>query len=121
MSWEDGWTPSAALESGGFVDNSYDTPRWPETITQDIVTQRQDVGASTNDAWGGFLTKAIGTVLDYGIKKDAAKTGVALQMQARQPAQQFYAPAASVGAGGITVSPMLLIIGGLVALVVLKK
>lgn len=107
-----------------FVDTSYDQPRNTDTVTRDIVSQRQEVGASTNDSWGGFWQKAVGNVLDYGMRKDAAVTGVQMQQAQRQPQQQtrpVYGPAASVNANGITVSPMLLLVGGLVAMLVMKK
>lgn len=114
MTWEEEY--GAMI---GIVDTSYDTPRQPETAARDIVTQRQDVGTSGNDSWGGFFQKAVGQVLEYGIKKDAAETGV--KLQASQYAQPTYRPVASVGSGGLTVSPMLLIMAGVVAFVVLKK
>ena len=107
-------------ETGPFIDTSYDQPRNDQTVVRDIVTQRQDVGASSNDQWGGFFQKALSGALDYGIKRDAAMTGVKLQAQQRAQVPTYY-PTAAVGRGGITVSPMLLIVGGLVALMVLKK
>lgn len=105
---------------GLFVDNSYDQPRYAETAVGDIVTQRQDVSTGGADQWTGFFQKAVGSVLEYGIKRDAALTGVQLQAAQRAGTPAYY-PTAAVSRGGITVSPMLLIVGGLVAVLVLKK
>lgn len=105
-----------------FIDTSYDTPRTPDTVTSDIVTQRQDVStsASTNDAWTGFLTKTLGTVLDYSIKKDAAVTSV--QLQAQNKASPYYVGVRTAATtGGMVITPQFLMIGALVAFLVLKK
>jgi hypothetical protein len=118
MSWESDYGDMIGIP---FVDTSYDQPRTDQTVVGDIVTQRQDVGTSSNDQWTGFFQKALGGVLDYGIKRDAALTGVKLQAAQRAPSGYYSAPAASINAGGITVSPMLLIVGGLVAMLALKK
>lgn len=114
--WEDtgnGWYEPV-------VDTSYDQPRYAETVTRDIVTQRQDVGTSSNDQWGGFFQKALGGALNYVIKRDAAQTGVQLQQQQRAGMPNYYAPAA-MGSRGLVLSPQLLIIGGVVAFLVLRK
>ena len=118
MSWEQEYGEMIGIP---FIDTSYDQPRTDETVVRDIVTQRQDVGTSSNDQWTGFFQKALGGVLEYGIKRDAALTGVKLQAAQRPPMGYYNAPAASINAGGITVSPILLIVGGLVAVLVLKK
>ena len=117
MSWESDYGDMIGIP---YVDTSYDQPRTGQTAVFDIVTQRQDVGTSGNDAWSGFFQKAIGGVLDYGIKRDAALTGVQLQAAQRATTPTYY-PTAAVGAGGVTLSPMLLIVGALVAVLVLKK
>lgn len=117
MSWE---TDFGEMIGIPYVDTSYDQPRTADTVVGDIVTQRQDVGTSGNDAWGGFFKSAIGSVLEYGIKRDAAMVGMELQA-AQQPRQYYSQPTAAVSNGALTISPMLLIIGGLVAVMVLKK
>lgn len=117
MSWESDYGDLIGIP---YVDTSYDQPRTTESVVGDIVTQRQDVGTSSNDAWSGFFQKALGGVLEYGIKRDAALTGVQLQAAQRAATPTYY-PTAAVGAGGITISPMLLIVGGLVAMLALKK
>lgn len=117
---ENGWLSDFAP----IVDTSYDQPRTDATVVQDIVTQRQDVNTSGNDAWTGFFQKGLGAVLEYGLRRDATQVGMELQAQRQKMAMPLYGPAAglqpTIGAGGITVSPVLLLIVGLVAVVVLK-
>ena len=120
MSWEQDY---GAMIGIPYIDTSYDQPRTPETIVTDVATQRQAV-SGTADAWGGFWTGmglAAGKLLDYGIKRDAAITGVKLQTAAQTPVAPVYQPAVTASRGGVTISPTVLIVGGLVALLVLKK
>lgn len=120
--WEDtgnGWWEPV-------VDTSYDQPMNVGTVASDIVTQRQDVGTSGNDAWGGFfngLGKTAGALLDYGIKRDAAMVGA--ELQAKQFQMQRYGSmvpiAGTQGGKSLTINPMLLLIGGIVLFVGMKK
>ncbi|MEO6319832.1 MAG: hypothetical protein ABIR56_04145 [Polaromonas sp.] len=117
MSWESDYGDLIGIP---YVDTSYDTPRTADSVVTDIVTQRQDVGTSSNDQWTGFFQKAAGALVDYGIKRDAAMTGVKLQA-ANRPAVPMYTAGVAAGPSGLTISPVMLIIGGLVAVLVLKK
>ena len=108
-------------------ESTYEQPRSADTVTRDIVTQRQDVGATSLDQWGGFFKGAVSSVLDYGIKRDAAMTGVQLQAAQRQN-QAFPGYYGNTGARApaqqaLNLSPnTLLLIGGIVvAVMVLKK
>ena len=123
MAWTDtgnGWWED-------IIDTSYDQPRTAQTVAADIVTQRQDVGTSGNDAWGGFFGNLLGKTLDYGIKRDAAKVGAEIQAQQFQQQTQLQRyggmmPIAGMQGGpGLTINPMLLLIGGVVLFAVMKK
>lgn len=118
MSWEDDFNAMI-----GLVDTSYDQPRTESTVTQDIVTQRQDVTTGGNDAWGSFFRGAIGNVLEYGLKRDLAVTGA--QVQQQQLAAQragYYLPGTATASGqGITMGQVLLIGGIVVVALVASK
>lgn len=123
MSWTDeDWMPSSVLgAASAYVDTSYDQPRTEQSVVGDIVAQRQDTGTSGNDAWSGFFQKAAGQLMEYAVKKDAAETGAKLQAANRLAATPNFNASAQIGRGGFTVSPMLLIVLGVAAVVVLKS
>lgn len=110
------------LEALTWIDTSYDQPVYDTTVTRDITTQRQDVGSSSNDQWGGFFQKAVGTVLDYGIKRDAAQTGVQLQRASLQAQRNpYYVPGTQTGnSQGLTINQLVLF-GGLFFVVMAMK
>lgn len=107
-------------------ESTYEQPRSADTVTRDIVTQRQDVDATKLDQWGGFFKGAVSSVLDYGIKRDAAMTGVQLQAAQRQN-QAFPGYYGNTGVRApvqqqqLTPNMLLLIGGAIVAVMVLKK
>jgi hypothetical protein len=117
--WEADWGGASVY----VPESTYEQPRTDATVTRDIVTQRQDIATADLGQWGGFFQKAIGSVLDYGIKKDAAQTGVQLaQAQQQQARAQRYPLGTQPGArGGITANQLLLIGGAVLVAMVLKK
>ena len=119
MSWEQDFGEMIGIP---YIDTSYDQPRTSETVTSTVAAERQAVNDSSS-AWSGFWPKAAGVLLDYGIKRDAAITGVQLQAQQRQPVVPGGQLGASVGIsnGALTISPMMLIIIGAGLFLVLSK
>lgn len=116
MSMEDDRLDALAL-----VDTSYDQPVFNETVTRDITTQRQDIDRSTNDQWTGFFQKTLGTVLDYGVKRDAARTGVQLQRETLQNQRNpYYNGNQPQGAMGLN-NNQIVIFGGLALLILAMK
>lgn len=101
----------------GFIDSSYSVDNLPETVTSDVLTERQDVTAGSNDAWGGWFKDIAKTAVDYAIKRDAAQVGA--QLRTAVPTKYAGTPYRTAqGAQGI--NPLLLI-GGLVAVVLLVQ
>lgn len=115
MTWDDEYAAMIGM------DNSYDTPRTESMPMIDVVAQRQDIDTSgSNDAWTGFFQKAIGSVLDYGIKRNAAKTGLQMQLAQQRQAQMMPAYMSQpVGLGGGLTMMHMLLIGGVVVVVML--
>lgn len=117
MSWEEDFGEMIGIP---YIDTSYDQPRTSETITSTVAAERQDISGNSN-AWGGFWAKAAGQLLDYGIKRDAAMVGVQLQQQRPVVLGAPLSASVGVGAGGLTISPMMLLIGGVALFLVLQK
>ena len=104
-------------QSWGFVDTSYSVDNLPETITSDVLTERQDVTSGGNDAWGGWFKEIASTAIDYAIKRDAAMVGA--ELRTAVPTNYAGTPYRTVQAmPGI--NPLWLI-GGLVAVVLLVQ
>lgn len=98
------------------TDASYDQPVYPETVTRDIATQRQDVQTSSmNDGWTDFFKSTVSQVFDYAIKKDAVLTGAEVQKTLQTPvygqSQPVYVQGGRGGASVGISSNMLLLIG----------
>lgn len=117
MSWESDFGDMIGIP---YVDTSYDQPRTPQTVVSDIVTQRQDVSTGGNDAWGGVFQKILSVGAEYAIKRDAAITGAKLQAATR-PVAPVYTAGVAAGPAGLTISPLLLVVGVFVVLAVVTK
>jgi hypothetical protein len=96
-------------------DPEYAQGRTTETVTSNAIDSMQPIG-SDGGSWSDFWRGAAGTLLNYGITRDAVRNGVqpgagGAVNQAGQPAQS--APAQSAGIAPGTV----LLIGGGLALV----
>lgn len=90
-----------------FWDTSYDQPRTSDTVTYDLVSNRQEVTSDGPDQWTGWFKGIAETLVNYGIAKDMAQT----TMQANQPVYQpvtYSQPVAQQGINGGTV----LLLGG---------
>ncbi len=101
-------------------DSSYDAPITENTVASDIVSASIPASSTaSNDGWTGWFQKLGGAVVDYSIRRDAAQTGAELMYRPQTGAQPTsYARPAS--AAPLISMPMLLI-GGVVALLLLKK
>lgn len=101
----------------GFIDTSYDVDNLPNTVTSDVLTDRQDVTSGSNDAWGGWFKEIASTAVDYAIKRDAAMVGAKLRTAV--PVNYAGTPYRTAQAAP-GINPLLLI-GGIVAVVLLVK
>ena len=98
----------------GFLDTSYSQPMYKGMPALDLASAGQAVETvGVNDGWGGFFRETAATLMNYSIKKDAAQTGLQLQQQQQAPYQQQRYSQGQI-------SPLLLIAGAVVAVLLLK-
>lgn len=103
---------------GTWWDTTYDQPVYGETVTTDIVTERQAVSAQpVNDEWSAFWQRTIGTVTDYALKKDAAETGVELRQAQMTPvySQPAYQPRSQPQGGTLLLMGLAVVVGVVLA------
>ncbi|MCZ2495732.1 hypothetical protein GN316_03075 [Xylophilus sp. Kf1] len=106
------------LGEGLGMDNSYAQPVTPYTVTSTLATQGQGVSNAGLGQWTGFLQNVGKTLLTYGLAKDQMETqaDIAKARYGTAGLQPIY----QASAGGVSISPMLLIGLAVVAIVVLK-
>ena len=102
-----------------YVDTSYDTPVYSDTVTSDVATQGQAVtSAPVNDQWTSWFQNAASNVLSYAAAKDAVQTKAAVTQASAQPRTVY---ATQQAAGGISANVLMLAGAAVLAVLLLKK
>lgn len=86
------------------ADQSFAQPRTADTVPTNAIGSLQPV-AETGGAWGAFWQNTIGSVVSYGLARDAARNGIS-QAGAAAPG---YTPTVPVSSGPATTQSMVLV------------
>lgn len=106
------WDSAAGIGA----DQSYVQPRTSDTVPTNALTSMQPV-QETGGQWGAFWQSTLGSLVSYGVARDAAKNGVTQYGSPAPGYTPYTGPTVAVGNGAMGNAGMLALAALAVALV----